>query len=144
MAHKRIRKLFVRRRPCQFCLNRNSLNNYIDYKDESVLVKLVNLQGKILSSRITGTCAKHQRAVSLAIKRARYVGILPYVGPLPKRFDELRAAAIAAKKESRKAYFKKNEADQTAPKKEHEAKVSKESTEEKPVKRVTKKTIEKK
>ena len=104
----------------------------------------VNLQGKILSSRITGTCAKHQRAVSLAIKRARYVGILPYVGPLPKRFDELRAAAIAAKKESRKAYFEKNEADQTAPKKEHEAKVSKESTEEKPVKRVTKKTIEKK
>ena len=88
MAHKRIRKLFVRRRPCQFCLNRNSANNYIDYKDESVLIKLVNLQGKILSSRITGTCAKHQRAVSLAIKRARYVGILPYVGPLPKRFDE--------------------------------------------------------
>ena len=126
MAHKRIRKLFVRRRPCQFCLNRNSANNYIDYKDESVLIKLVNLQGKILSSRITGTCAKHQRAVSLAIKRARYVGILPYVGPLPKRFDELRAAAIAAKKESRKAYFEKNEADQTAP-----------------IKRVTKKTVEK-
>lgn len=143
MAHKRIRKLFVRRRPCQFCLNRNSANNYIDYKDESVLIKLVNLQGKILSSRITGTCAKHQRAVSLAIKRARYVGILPYVGPLPKRFDELRAAAIAAKKESRKAYFEKSEADQTAPRKEHEVKVSKESTEEKPVKRVTKKTVEK-
>lgn len=143
MAHKRIRKLFVRRRPCQFCLNRNSANNYIDYKDESVLIKLVNLQGKILSSRITGTCAKHQRAVSLAIKRARYVGILPYVGPLPKRFDELRAAAIAAKKESRKAYFEKNEADQTVPRKEHEVKVSKESTEEKPVKRVTKKTVEK-
>ena len=143
MAHKRIRKLFVRRRPCQFCLNRNSANNYIDYKDESVLIKLVNLQGKILSSRITGTCAKHQRAVSLAIKRARYVGILSYVGPLPKRFDELRAAAIAAKKESRKAYFEKNEADQTAPRKEHEVKVSKESTEEKPVKRVTKKTVEK-
>lgn len=143
MAHKRIRKLFVRRRPCQFCLNRNSANNYIDYKDESVLIKLVNLQGKILSSRITGTCAKHQRAVSLAIKRARYVGILPYVGPLPKRFDELRAAAIAAKKESRKAYFEKNEVDQTAPRKEHEVKVSKESTEEKLVKRVTKKTVEK-
>ena len=48
------------------------------------------MQGKILSSRITGTCAKHQRAVSLAIKRARYVAILPYIGMLPKKVEEKR------------------------------------------------------
>ena len=74
MARVVPKKLFVRKRPCQFCLSKNP-SNYIDYKDENVFIKLINMQGKILSSRITGTCAKHQRAVSLAIKRARYVAI---------------------------------------------------------------------
>ena len=83
------KKLFVRKRPCQFCLSKNP-SNYIDYKDENVFIKLINMQGKILSSRITGTCAKHQRAVSLAIKRARYVAILPYIGMLPKKVEEKR------------------------------------------------------
>jgi hypothetical protein len=73
------KKPFIRKRPCQFCLSKEPVV-YIDYKNEEVLSKLVNLQGKILSSRITGTCAKHQRAVALAIKRARFVGILPYIG----------------------------------------------------------------
>ncbi|RMA77428.1 small subunit ribosomal protein S18 [Metamycoplasma subdolum] len=80
------KKPFVRRRPCQFCSPKNTLEK-IDYKDEATLSKLVNLQGKILSSRITGTCAKHQRAVSLAIKRARFVAILPYIGSIRKDKD---------------------------------------------------------
>lgn len=89
MARVVPKKLFVRKRPCQFCLSKNP-SNYIDYKDENVFIKLINMQGKILSSRITGTCAKHQRAVSLAIKRARYVAILPYIGMLPKKVEEKR------------------------------------------------------
>ena len=87
MARVVPKKLFVRKRPCQFCLSKNP-SNYIDYKDENVFIKLINMQGKILSSRITGTCAKHQRAVSLAIKRARYVAILPYIGMLHKKVEE--------------------------------------------------------
>ena len=87
MARVVPKKLFIRKRPCQFCLSKNP-TDYIDYKDENTFVKLINMQGKILSSRITGTCAKHQRAVSLAIKRARYVAILPYIGMLPKKAEE--------------------------------------------------------
>ncbi len=81
------KKLFQRKRPCTFCLSK-APTNYIDYKDESQYIRLINMQGKIMSSRITGTCAKHQRAVSLAIKRARYVGIIPFSGPIPASIIE--------------------------------------------------------
>ncbi|MBN4089418.1 30S ribosomal protein S18 [Mycoplasma enhydrae] len=84
------KKPFVRRRPCQFCLSKSPVV-YVDYKNEELLSKLVNQQGKILSSRITGTCAKHQRAVSLAIKRARLVAILPYIGTVKKEFVKKEA-----------------------------------------------------
>ncbi|BAQ54419.1 30S ribosomal protein S18 [Mycoplasmopsis arginini] len=79
------KKLFVRKRPCQFCSSKSPVT-YVDYKNEELLSKLVNLQGRIISSRITGTCAKHQRAVALAIKRARLVAILPYIGPVKREF----------------------------------------------------------
>ncbi|ACF07460.1 ribosomal protein S18 [Metamycoplasma arthritidis] len=88
MARVIRKKPFVRRRPCQFCLKRQAVT-YIDYKNEAELVRLVNMQGKILSSRITGTCARHQRAVALAIKRARYMAILPYIGLIKKDRDEI-------------------------------------------------------
>ncbi|AZG68902.1 30S ribosomal protein S18 [Mycoplasma struthionis] len=94
MARVIRKKAFVRKRPCQFCSSKQPVQD-IDYKNEEVLLKLVNLQGKILSSRITGTCAKHQRAVSLAIKRARFVAVLPYIGPV-KRDNK---KAVEAKKE---------------------------------------------
>ncbi|MGX9339541.1 30S ribosomal protein S18 [Mycoplasma sp. 332] len=84
------KKLFVRKRPCQFCSNKLPVA-YVDYKNEELLSKLVNLQGRIISSRITGTCAKHQRAVALAIKRARLVAILPYIGPVKKEFVKKEA-----------------------------------------------------
>lgn len=90
------KKPFIRKRPCQFCLSKSPVN-YVDYKNEEVLSKLVNLQGKILSSRITGTCAKHQRAVSLAIKRARFVAILPYMGTV-KREKKVQEVKEEAKK----------------------------------------------
>lgn len=57
---------------------------YIDYKDPDYLLKFVNEQGKILPRRLTGTSLKHQRKVSVAIKRARHLALLPYQADLLK------------------------------------------------------------
>lgn len=54
-------------------------NETIDYKDVQKLKRYVTERGKILPRRVTGACAKHQRKISLAIKRARQVALLPYV-----------------------------------------------------------------
>jgi small subunit ribosomal protein S18 len=64
----------------KYCRFKKSGIKYIDYKDADFLMKLVNEQGKILPRRITGTSLKYQRKVSQAIKRARHLAILPYVG----------------------------------------------------------------
>jgi len=63
----------------KFCRFKKNGIKYIDYKDPDFLAKLLNDQGKILPSRITGTSAKYQRKVSQAVKRARHLAILPYV-----------------------------------------------------------------
>lgn len=57
---------------------------YIDYKDASFLLRFVNEQGKVLPRRITGTSLKYQRKVGQAIKRARHLALMPYVGDLLK------------------------------------------------------------
>ena len=57
---------------------------YIDYKDSDFLLKFVNEQGKILPRRLTGTSLKYQRKVSVAVKRARHLALLPYVADLLK------------------------------------------------------------
>ena len=57
---------------------------YIDYKDADFLLKFVNEQGKILPRRITGTSVKYQRKLAKAVKRARHLSLLPYVGDLLK------------------------------------------------------------
>lgn len=64
----------------KYCRFKKSGIKYIDYKDADFLMKLVNEQGKILPRRITGTSLKYQRKVGQAIKRARHLAILPYVG----------------------------------------------------------------
>ena len=64
-----------RRKVCEFC--ENKIEN-IDYKDTATLKKYISERGKILPRRATGTCAKHQRKVTVAIKRARNVALLPY------------------------------------------------------------------
>ena len=64
-----------RKKVCVFC----GKDNVIDYKDTAKLKKYVSERGKILPRRITGTCAKHQRALTVAIKRARHVAPMPYV-----------------------------------------------------------------
>ncbi|MCR5791963.1 MAG: 30S ribosomal protein S18 [Lachnospiraceae bacterium] len=66
-----------RKKVCIFCADKE--NNVIDYKDVNKLKRYVSERGKILPRRITGNCAKHQRALTVAIKRARHVALLPYV-----------------------------------------------------------------
>lgn len=53
-------------------------NGVIDYKDVAKLKKFVSERGKILPRRVTGACAKHQRAITLAVKRARHIALMPY------------------------------------------------------------------
>ena len=57
---------------------------YIDYKDPEFLLQFVNEQGKLLPRRITGTSLKYQRKVSVAVKRARHLALMPYVADLLK------------------------------------------------------------
>jgi small subunit ribosomal protein S18 len=64
-----------RRKVCRFCADKVP---WIDYKDTRTLAGFLTERGKIVPSRITGNCAKHQRQLTLAIKRARTVALLPY------------------------------------------------------------------
>ena len=65
-----------KRKVCRFCHDKNAK---IDYKESDVLLKFVTDRGKILPRRVTGTCAKHQRAVAREIKRARSIALLPFI-----------------------------------------------------------------
>ena len=81
MAYKRDNSMRRRggrrkRKVCVFCGNKDS---GINYKDVNKLEKYVSERGKILPRRITGNCAKHQRALTVAIKRARHLALMPYV-----------------------------------------------------------------
>ena len=67
-----------RKKVCQFCADKTV--KFIDYKDAAKLRKFISERGKILPRRISGTCAKHQRDLQNAIKRARHMALLPYVG----------------------------------------------------------------
>jgi len=68
-------KVFFKKKVCKFCLQKLK----IDYKDADTLRRFITERGKILPRRITGTCAKHQRGLALAIKRARMIALLPFV-----------------------------------------------------------------
>ena len=65
-----------RRKVCQFCVDKAT---YIDYKDAARLRRFISERSKILPRRTTGVCAKHQRLLMEAIKRARQIALLPYV-----------------------------------------------------------------
>ena len=73
MKRRNIRR---RKKVCEYCANKEAV---IDYKDSNALRKYISERGKILPRRITGTCAKHQRAITIAVKRARQIAVLPYV-----------------------------------------------------------------
>ena len=68
-------KVFFKKKVCKFCVQKLK----IDYKDADTLRRFITERGKILPRRITGTCARHQRALALAIKRARMIALLPFV-----------------------------------------------------------------
>jgi small subunit ribosomal protein S18 len=73
---KRPRGRRPKRKVCAFCADKNAI---IDYKDTNRLRRYISERGKILPRRMSGTCAKHQREVAMAIKRSRVVALLPYV-----------------------------------------------------------------
>ncbi len=64
------------RKSCKFCMDKI---NYIDYKEYNRLKNFITDRGKIIPSRITGTCSRHQRALTLAINRARNIALLPFM-----------------------------------------------------------------
>ena len=70
-----------RPRVCQFCVEKDKP---INYKDVDLLRGLVSDRGKIRPRRQTGTCARHQRELAVAIKRARHMALLPFSGSLPR------------------------------------------------------------
>ena len=65
-----------RKKVCVFCADKE--HDYIDYKDVNKLKRYVSERCKILPRRITGNCAKHQRALTVAVKRARHIALMPY------------------------------------------------------------------
>ncbi len=76
MGQGRQRRTYFRKKVCRLCVSKMK---GVDYKDADLLRKFITDRGKILPRRMTGTCAKHQRILSSAIKRARMVALLPFV-----------------------------------------------------------------
>ena len=71
----KVRSRRPKRKVCAFCADKV---DYIDYKDVAKLRRYITERAKILPRRISGTCAKHQRQLTIAIKRARHIALLPY------------------------------------------------------------------
>ncbi len=70
------RGMFRRKRVCRFCVEKVE---YIDYKEVRMLIASISERGKIQPRRLSGTCARHQRKLQTAIKRARQLALIPYV-----------------------------------------------------------------
>lgn len=62
-----------RKKICQMCAGKD-----VNYKNVEVMKKYINESGKMLPRRVTGTCAKHQRDIAVEVKRARFIGLIPY------------------------------------------------------------------
>ncbi len=67
---------FGRKKVCRFCAEKNT---HVDFKDQATLKYFVTERGKIIPRRISGNCAKHQRQIAVAIKRARGLALIPYI-----------------------------------------------------------------
>ena len=70
---------FRRKKVCRFCVDKS---DYIDYKRAEILAPFLQERGKILPRRMTGTCARHQRWLTVAIKRAQNIALLPFAAEL--------------------------------------------------------------
>ena len=77
LVNEPIKRADIKPKYCRF--KKNGIR-YIDYKDPDFLMKFINEQGKILPSRLSGNSCKYQKKVAQAIKRARHIGLLPYLG----------------------------------------------------------------
>jgi small subunit ribosomal protein S18 len=78
--HKRGKRSYVRKKKvCRFCVDKV---DYIDYKKAEILSPFIQDRGKILPRRMTGTCARHQRWLTVAIKRAQNIALLPFAAEL--------------------------------------------------------------
>ncbi len=77
---KRGKRSFIRKKKvCRFCVDKS---DYIDYKKSEILAPFLQERGKILPRRMTGTCARHQRWLAVAIKRAQNIALLPFAAEL--------------------------------------------------------------
>ncbi len=77
---KRGKRSFVRKKKvCRFCVDKS---DFIDYKKADILAPFIQERGKILPRRMTGTCARHQRWLTVAIKRAQNIALLPFAAEL--------------------------------------------------------------
>jgi small subunit ribosomal protein S18 len=77
MVVRRKKRVFHRRKVCRFCADKGIT---IDFKDARTLKQFTTDRGKIIPRRISGTCARHQRQLTTAIKRARSIALMPFVG----------------------------------------------------------------
>ncbi len=77
--NRKRKRIYHRRKVCRFCADTSVI---IEYKDIRPLRQFITERGKIIPRRISGTCAKHQRYLTHAIKRARTIALLPFVGTL--------------------------------------------------------------
>lgn len=80
LVRKRTRRGNGTRKACRFCVDVEQLHN-IDYKNAAFLRGFITERSKILPSRISGVCARHQRKLSLEIRKSRVMALLPYTGP---------------------------------------------------------------
>lgn len=71
-----LKKKVYHKKPCRFCLEKIAVIDYLDYPK---FQKVITERGKIMPSRITGTCSKHQRQLARAVKKARILALLPFV-----------------------------------------------------------------
>jgi len=71
-----LKKRIYRKRPCRFCMDKAKTIDYIDYQK---FQKFITERGKIVPSRISGNCAKHQRQLARAVRRARIAALVPFV-----------------------------------------------------------------
>jgi small subunit ribosomal protein S18 len=96
-------KFAPRRRVCAFCTGKVK---DIDYKDSSMLSNYISDRGKIEPRRRTGTCAKHQRALAVAIKRARHIALLPFAPEHISRMGDVASIKLPVRGDQAKAEVK--------------------------------------
>lgn len=125
-------KFASRRKVCAFCTGRIK---EIDYKDNTMLSNYISDRGKIEPRRRTGTCAKHQRALAVAIKRARHIALLPFAAEHINKMGDVASIRIASPKaEQAKPEVKeetKAEIKQEAPAQEETVEAEQEISEQK-------------